>query len=236
MKHNQQTVFFDLEEENEDFIEPVDSTESLNAAYAALGKAFYEYRFEEPTPELLLYFDQITHLLKGHKEIEQRRQNHLESMTSSPLLDSNGEEENLEPINSRSISIPPKAPRPPHRSAKFQPSGLNPTEEEKEVKIPPVQFTLVEHQEDTDFYPELENFEKPKATFSNNDNYTRKLINTHKVESNTEYQSISPNLLKSHPEEIPQSKAPKKPVCPKCGYEVAEDDIFCGNCGARLNH
>lgn len=33
---------------------------ALNKAYEELGRAFYNYRFEEPTPELIEYFDQIT--------------------------------------------------------------------------------------------------------------------------------------------------------------------------------
>lgn len=34
----------------------------LDQAYIELGKAFYEGRYEEPTPELLVYFEKITKL------------------------------------------------------------------------------------------------------------------------------------------------------------------------------
>lgn len=57
--------------------------DELTAAYAALGKAFYQYRFEEPTPELLLYFDAITRL---ERKYQQQRPN---SIPSSPYTGPN---------------------------------------------------------------------------------------------------------------------------------------------------
>ena len=40
-------------------------------AYMKLGKAYYEGGFEEPLPELLPLFDQITRLLKAREQAEE---------------------------------------------------------------------------------------------------------------------------------------------------------------------
>lgn len=50
-------------------MEKQDLQEQLNQMYKELGKLYYEYKFEEPTPELLPLFDQIT-TLKNKIEIK----------------------------------------------------------------------------------------------------------------------------------------------------------------------
>lgn len=40
----------------------------LEKIYAELGKAYYEGKFEDPLPELLPFFDEITKLKKSVKE------------------------------------------------------------------------------------------------------------------------------------------------------------------------
>ncbi|MFR7638047.1 zinc ribbon domain-containing protein [uncultured Allobaculum sp.] len=72
MSGNNKTVFIRMPKADQG----ESSLEALDAAYRELGKAFYENRFEEPTPELILYFDQITHL----KEQLKLRDRHTETM------------------------------------------------------------------------------------------------------------------------------------------------------------
>lgn len=235
MKPNHQTILFDIEEESEDFLEPLDSSESLSAAYAALGKAFYEYRFEEPTPELLLYFDHITKLLKEQKNLEKQRKEHLETFLSHDLKTDSVEEDSII-INSRSIPIPPKATRPPHRSSEFYP-GSSPKEEIKiDSKPSTSKLDPIESQKNSSFLDlsnNLASFEKSEAIFSNNDNYTRKLINTYKVEANKE--NNSNDSIQFNKNEALKPMKSKELRCPKCGYVIAADDLFCGNCGNKLN-
>lgn len=40
----------------------------LELVYAELGKAYYEGRFEDPLPELLPFFDEITRLRKNENQ------------------------------------------------------------------------------------------------------------------------------------------------------------------------
>lgn len=60
---DEKTVIVNLEEETNTESEPKQEVSELDKAYMELGKAFYEGRYEEPTPELILYFDRITNLL-----------------------------------------------------------------------------------------------------------------------------------------------------------------------------
>lgn len=67
MSSNDETVLVNVEEETQ--LKTASKTEdqsgygSLERAYMELGKAFYEGRYEDPTPELLPYFDRITRLI-----------------------------------------------------------------------------------------------------------------------------------------------------------------------------
>lgn len=45
----------------------------LEKLYAKLGKAYYEGKFEDPLPELLPLFDQITKTLKQEERTEYRK-------------------------------------------------------------------------------------------------------------------------------------------------------------------
>lgn len=42
--------------------------DELEQAYLELGKLYYEYKFEDPTPELLPVFDRITQIKKNEKQ------------------------------------------------------------------------------------------------------------------------------------------------------------------------
>lgn len=48
--------------------------EMLNQLYMELGKAYYEGKFEEPLPELLPLFDQITRIRNSMEEANARRE------------------------------------------------------------------------------------------------------------------------------------------------------------------
>ena len=67
MSSNDETVLVNVEEEMEQKPAPQAEEQSryepLERAYMELGKAFYEGRYEEPTPELLPYFDRIPQLI-----------------------------------------------------------------------------------------------------------------------------------------------------------------------------
>lgn len=59
MERNEKTVFVNYEKLNSD---TGDSNITLEQLYMELGKTYYEGRFEDPLPELLPFFDQITQL------------------------------------------------------------------------------------------------------------------------------------------------------------------------------
>lgn len=101
-----------------------DNIESaLENTYSELGKAFYEYRFEEPTPELLPYFDKITQL----KSRVEQRSKYLEPMhkeySSLDELPSHKEYSSLDelPVKSPapSPSFCPGCGKPIHSSSAF---------------------------------------------------------------------------------------------------------------------
>lgn len=46
----------------------IDLESKMRQAYEKLGKAYYEGRFEDPLPQLLPLFDQITRLKKDNQE------------------------------------------------------------------------------------------------------------------------------------------------------------------------
>ena len=85
MEYQDETVFVNYEKldqrqnrQNRDGRrEPVESRQDcpapgeLDKAYMKLGKAYYEGGFEEPLPELLPLFDQITRLLKAREQAEE---------------------------------------------------------------------------------------------------------------------------------------------------------------------
>lgn len=54
MQDNDKTLFVNYEKD--------DADTKLEKLYAELGKAYYEGRFEDPLPELLPFFDEITTL------------------------------------------------------------------------------------------------------------------------------------------------------------------------------
>lgn len=81
MKDNNATVLVDW-----DAAEQPAAADPLTLAYADLGKAFYDYRFEEPTPELLLFFDRITELKQGEAAAA-RREGHMEPMAKESFAE-----------------------------------------------------------------------------------------------------------------------------------------------------
>lgn len=100
MKENNKTVLVDWEEKITAEVDP------LTEAYAELGKAFYEYRFEEPTPELLLYFDRISALKQELKE-RSKRNDYLEEIQPKPaakMSEAAAAEPAVDPSESRSAS------------------------------------------------------------------------------------------------------------------------------------
>lgn len=63
MSENEETVIINFDEEQEIVYEDHKHTD-LTQAYIKLGKAFYENNYNEPTPELIYYFDQVSKLLR----------------------------------------------------------------------------------------------------------------------------------------------------------------------------
>lgn len=81
MTKNDPTVIINWDEQVPE--EENEAIDVLTRAYAELGKAFYEYRFEEPTPELLLLFDKITAIQKANQSAasyKEKKQEHIEPM------------------------------------------------------------------------------------------------------------------------------------------------------------
>ena len=85
MSSNDETVLVNVEEETQ--LKTASKTEdqsgygSLERAYMELGKAFYEGRYEDPTPELLPYFDRITRLIgqTSHDPIQTKIEDEIDA-------------------------------------------------------------------------------------------------------------------------------------------------------------
>ncbi|MDE5758753.1 MAG: hypothetical protein K2H85_09115, partial [Allobaculum sp.] len=133
MNRNQPTTYADLNgasAESLDSLEMMDSSDSLSAAYADLGKAFYEYRFEEPTPELLLYFDRITELLKTNKDLRRQRNDHMEPMSPNPKeafeFTSNSNSSNSQSFQDTNVGLASNEPSSPNNTPKKEVDSWNP--------------------------------------------------------------------------------------------------------------
>lgn len=72
MSDNDRTVFVNFEKEEMDA-----HVKELDSLYLKLGKAYYEGAFEDPLPQLLPLFDQITGL---RAKAEESRQNERENI------------------------------------------------------------------------------------------------------------------------------------------------------------
>lgn len=77
MENRDETVFVNYEKLNQGQKQDTGSSKTqaedavageLSEAYRRLGKAYYEGGFEDPLPELLPLFDQITRLKKAEEE------------------------------------------------------------------------------------------------------------------------------------------------------------------------
>lgn len=259
MNRNQPTTYIDLNEENEDILEgeeDIDSSNTLTSAYADLGKAFYEYRFEEPTPELLLYFDRITNLLKTTKEAKRQREDHMEPMSARTA--SQGD---YKVTTSASPSPSQKD------SFEFKEAASTPKVNNYGVGSDPFSQNYFNEPVPDDSYSTAQSNWKESQNPNNNfwdknykENSSNKTFVMFESQSSLEPEktkkgSFSPfrkkekdrvsslddlpnidkgyNTFTPNPEPIAPI-APQSSFCPTCGNPVAPGDGFCGNCGSRL--
>lgn len=199
MKENNSTVLVDWDEKIQT------ETDPLTQAYADLGKAFYDYRFEEPTPELLLYFDRITEL-KNSMGIDSRREDHIE----------------------------PIAPAPKSHSSKIIYSNDNRGKSSGLAGRPSIQDTAVpegsgaEDWSDTVVLNTTEN-ENPDKSPAADPGFGTVIGGIGDLPF---VDNAGPSA--GHPgyETPGASSAPR--FCPECGSPISADDVFCGSCGFRL--
>lgn len=231
MNRNQPTTYIDLNETDNDTLEAVESDNSsgtLTAAYADLGKAFYEYRFEEPTPELLLYFDRITELLKTTKEAKRQREEHLEPMAAKTA--SKGDYK----IDSSS-SLNPKDSRKKAHSAKTNleiPKSLESGFWENTQDIMGNQKTFVMPESKKEYPTPPSQYERakrgPVAPFRKKEqDRVSSFDDLPSIEKGNSNFSYTPDL------DSPSSQSVL--ACPVCGQPVGPSDGFCGHCGTRLH-
>lgn len=263
MNRNQPTTYIDLNEENEDILESeedIDFSNTLTSAYADLGKAFYEYRFEEPTPELLLYFDRITDLLKTTKEAKRQREDHMEPMSARTA--SQGDYKVTPSFHS---------PDSPSQKDSFEFKEATTTHKENEYGVDPDLFSQNYFNEPVPdgSYSTVQSNWKESQNPNNNfwdknykENVSNKTFVMFESQSSLEPEkpkkgSFSPfrkkekdrvsslddlpNIDKGY-NTFPQNSEPIAPkatqslFCPACGNPVAPGDGFCGNCGSRLTN
>lgn len=241
MNRNQPTTYIDLNETDIDDLKESTELGTLTAAYADLGKAFYEYRFEEPTPELLLYFDRITELLKTTKEAKRQREEHIEPMAAKTA--SKGDYK----IDTTPQSTPKN---------NF-PSYENSTSTNKKHFDEPIPDNS---------YPAQPNWEDPQNLESSFWENTQDIIGTQQTFVMAEVQKVAPipptpyNRQKRGPlspfhkkekdrvsslEDLPSIdkendfsfdiNSSQSLLCPVCGNPIEPGDGFCGHCGTRLN-
>lgn len=262
MNRNQPTTYIDLNGEDADILEAeesVDSSNTLTSAYAELGKAFYEYRFEEPTPELLLYFDRITELLKTTKEVKRQREEHIEPMAaktaskgdykidttpvSAPAVEKTPfgfQETPIPEVNrfsdpfSQNYSNGPIPDTPDSLQSSWEePQNLenNFWKNTQDVMGEQKTFVISEPQPTQPSTPSSPQPEKrKKGAFSP---FRKK--EKDRVSSFDDLPSINKgdNGFLQSPEPTSPSQGS---FCPVCGTPVGPDDGFCGNCGTRLVH
>ncbi len=200
MKENNSTVLVDWDEKIQT------ETDPLTQAYADLGKAFYDYRFEEPTPELLLYFDRITGL-KNSMGIDSRREDHIE----------------------------PISPAPKSHSSKIIYSNKNLNKTSGSAGHPSIQEAIVPEKAGAEDWSNKtvvlntkgdENQEITPAVDLGFGSVVGGIGDLPFVDN------AGPSAGHSGYETPAASPDPK--FCPECGGPISADDVFCGNCGFRL--
>lgn len=82
MDERNETVFVNTEIENSSDIEG----NELNRLYLELGKAYYEGAFEDPLPQLLPLFDEITKIVKKQEEEQASMKSQFEQMSPPQKL------------------------------------------------------------------------------------------------------------------------------------------------------
>ncbi len=258
MNFNQPTTYVDLNggsEESLDSMEMMDSSDSLSAAYADLGKAFYEYRFEEPTPELLLYFDRITELLKTNKDLKRQRNDHIEPM-AQPTNEQSSFIESTSPNFSQSLRASSSNLEASQQTdsknssneREFDPwnqnssNNFNNPSSQKEPKdlenkffnkdynqssLEPQQ-TLTD-QSQSEPFSQYHTEKKKKGGFSP---FPKK--EKGRISSFDELPDMAKGKSKFSTQS--ESMATQAKYCPACHSPVGYSDDYCGNCGTRLNH
>lgn len=257
MNLNQPTTYADLDggnAESLDSMEMMDSADSLSAAYADLGKAFYEYRFEEPTPELLLYFDRITELLKTNKDLKRQRNDHIEPMTQTTDEPSsftahtnpNFSQEQSSKMTSSNLEVNQQiTQKNSNNEREFDPQNQNssnhfntssweePEDLESSFLNPTYNQSSLEQQQTFVAQPQLQQSfqaqgeKKKKGGFSP---FRKK--EKDRVSSFDEL----PDMENGRSKFSTQPETPQVKYCPVCHNPVGYGDDFCGNCGTRLSH
>lgn len=226
MRENNATVLADWDEEIHAEIDP------LTEAYSELGKAFYEYRFEEPTPELLLYFDKITTLLANKKQNQpasiptgQKRSEHLEEMSLKP------ESEPLTP-KPKKQETPAEKTVPPKRKFNLFSSKASDGNTIGLHEVSQNGFGSVSENSETviipnpSFHSETTSTSGPITNSGFGDGYINSLDDLPDLAS-----------MPALPTDLSSNDFPGTPqFCSVCGSRVSPTDIFCGNCGAKLSN
>lgn len=243
MKFNQPTTYADLDggnAESLDSMEMLDSADSLSASYADLGKAFYEYRFEEPTPELLLYFDRITEWLKTNKDLKRQRNEHIEpisqksSEASSRLNASNDDSFQSIPFHwdtTQQSNTSTQNAIDPWDQNQFNNFEKKPFAEKKPENVESNFYNQSYNQsileQQPTFVTQSQKEKKKRGGFSPFRKKEKDRVSSFDELPNMEKGKFTPhNELNSSQNEY----------CPRCHNLVSPSDDFCGNCGTRLNH
>lgn len=255
MNLNQPTTYVDLDggnAESLDSMEMLDSADSLSAAYADLGKAFYEYRFEEPTPELLLYFDRITELLKTNKDLKRQRNDHIEPMAQAPKERSSftaHTNPNLSQVQSSKTAPSPLESSEPAFSSidETEINSWNQTNNRNDSPSP--------WEEPEDLESSFLNQTYNQSSFEQQKTFIAQPQQSFQPQGEKKKRGGFPSFRKKEKDRIssfdelpdmengkekfsnqPESITPQVKYCPVCHNSVGYDDDFCGNCGARLNN